>query len=194
MTTDAYGFDPGPTKKNLIPFDSGLLTGITNFYPVLSERETRGAIYLLWVTALIYHDLVTAQEITGERRIKGPKVGIGTGGQEPSWIYIPRKVHRQRVEPRVPSPNPHFVTPHRVSGHKRQANPTDKHLKELERFERETGLRILDLLRRNPGFTFVRPHVSPSSDSVANLPRFIHARLQREIEALMQGPSPESDD
>jgi len=144
--------------------------------------------YLFWVVAVIYHDLVTAKEVSGHRSASSgkPRGFSEDYDEEPSWVYIPRRVHNQPLPPRLPSEEPRFVSPHRVTGHLRHANPTPQHLAELEKFERQTRLNVLDLLKRNPGYTFVRPHVSPSWDEVKDLPKFIHARLQSEIEEMMK--------
>jgi len=183
-------YTPGDSKRNVLVFDGSLLTAQTRMH-YSNEKMAKGHTYLQWVTALIYHDLVTATEIQlpGKPR-KGRRVSKATSEDEqdePSWIYIPRRIKKRPISPRADSGTSRFTTPHYVHGHRRKANPTDKHLKELEEFERQTGLKVLKLLRENPGYTFVRPHISPSADGIQFIPRFIHARLQSDIEQLMRG-------
>lgn len=183
------GHPPGLVKRSLLVFDGICMVGDGLFFHA-DEREERGITYLAWVAALIYHDLVTADVITGERKVVSHDTQLVVAEDEeekPSWVYIPRKVKKHRASPRIPSDNPQVITPHRVSGHLRRANPTESHLKTLAEFERKTGLRIIDLLSRNPNHTFVRPHISPSEEGVKDLPKFIHSRLQSDMEKLMQG-------
>jgi hypothetical protein len=62
----------------------------------------------------------------------------------------------------------------------------EQRLRILE-FEAETGFIVLDNLPE--GKTWVRPHVSPKADSevVMNLPRFIRAKMQRELTRRLRG-------
>jgi len=159
----------------------------------LYDRNQSGVFYLSWVVALVYHDLVTAKEITVVSRedaesARQPVKAIAQREEEtePSWVYIPRKFKRRDLQPRSELTERRLLTPHHVTGHLRKGNLSEEHQRELAKWERQTGLQVLPLLERMPGYTFVRPHVSPSADGLTDLPRFIHARLQSEIDALMR--------
>lgn len=168
-------------------FASGQVKGI--FFNQLQDAFAR---YLGWVVAMIYHDLVTSDGIrvaaSSQEASDALELETERPEHEPSWIFIPRK-HGLATEPRVETASTRQMDPHRVSGHIRKGNITEQHIEELKKFERETGLKVMHILEQNPGYTFVRPHVSPSGFDLAELPRFIHARLQSDIDRLMKSPS-----
>lgn len=144
--------------------------------------------YLTWVIALIYHDLVTAKEvkIAGSDPLEeaDKSIFIDLPYEKPSWIYIPRLIKKRSIPTRIAS-TPRSMKPHHVRGHLRKRSLTEQHRKELEKFEYQTGLKVLNLLDRNPGYTFVRPYIVPSIGEVSSLPNFIHARLQSEIDQML---------
>jgi hypothetical protein len=147
--------------------------------------------YLGWLIALIYDDLVTSEHIhIGKREEAAPATPQlpEDPSAEPSWIYIPRK-YGGIAEPRCEVPTPRIMSPHRVTGHLRRGNISEQQKLELIKFEQETGLEVLKIVERNPGFTFVRPHISPAGFALSELPRFIHARLQSDIDRLMRAPT-----
>lgn len=151
-----------------------------------SKRE-----FLFWLTAQIYHDLVTAKDI-GSRRFRTAKEvdeGLGVRSGDPTscvaWTYIPRVVRGKEQEVRRPASSKRSPTPHRVSGHKRKGNLTEGHKVALKSFEDETGFEILRWLPE--GYTFVRPHISPAegAEVIQELPRFIRRRIQEDIRKLL---------
>lgn len=172
-------------KKKVYVVDGATAQGIMP-YGVVSDDNY--FLYLMWTVAFVYHDLVTAKEISipgnesvvSERNAQFSEVP----SEKPSWIYIPRLIKNRNSPPRLPT-EPRELKPHHVRGHLRRKNLTEQHRKELGKFERETGLKVLDILDRNPGFTFVRPYVVPSMEDVRGLPKFIHARLQSEIDQML---------
>lgn len=185
LDPDNYKTDPdGFIRKAVIIVDGAYLTGQWSF-----PNQEPGYDYLCSVIALIYHDLVTAETIhvTVHEKEAGASVWPSDAElPEPSWVYIPRKVKEGYIEPRLKLPSPRILMPHHVSGHKRRGNMTESHREEIKRFEQQTGLRILE--RLEPGYTFVRPHISPLVESLDELPRFIHARLQSDINRMLHTP------
>jgi hypothetical protein len=172
--------------KHPVVIDGAYITGVEQLGRF--EGEELFYEYLCWVTGVIYHDLVTAETIRvgSSEQEATPSVWPSDDElPEPSWIYIPRQLRLGEAQPRAEIAGPRIMMPHHVSGHMRKGNLTEAHREELQDFERETGLRVLNLLARHPGKTFVRPHVSPSVEGLNELPRFIHARLQSDIERMM---------
>lgn len=181
---------PFGAKKYVLALDGAEL--VEKLYEPSQDKTTENSMYLLWVMALIYHDLVTAETVTVRPSLDLSQANPATQssppkeGNEQSWVYIPRKIKTHTVDPRIGRQDYRPMAAHHVSGHLRKGKLSDDHRAELEDFERQTGLRVLDLLERNPGHTFVRPHVSPSVEGLQELPRFIHARLQTDIDRLGQ--------
>lgn len=147
--------------------------------------------FLFWLTAQIYHDLVTAKELeprqfrnqgSADRKDVTKASEVSTPIE---WIYIPRTVRGRPQEVRRPANQKRSATPHRVSGHKRRGNLTETHRTTLEEFENETGIEILRWLPE--GYTFVRPHISPvdESQAIQGLPKFIRRRIQDDIRQLL---------
>lgn len=161
-------------------------------------QEHRVPAFLNYLIAQIYHDLVTATELgfsqpryitesrTDDRRENSSEI---------SWIYIPRLIRgRPQESVRRWADTQRSAEPHRVRGYKRKGKITDRHRLELQSFEQETGLKVLEWLP--DGYTFVRPHVSPSTDyeSMAKLPHFIRVRMQKEIQELLAKPAVDDSD
>jgi hypothetical protein len=170
-------------------------TAVTSELPHMQREFIHGhSSYFHFLTALIYHDLVTAVEIPFAQ--PGKKGGGAVTSLAPlreqegvSWIYIPRVIRgRPQERVRVALSTPRSMEPHRVRGHKRRGKMSDTHREELRRFEKETGFQILNWLPAE--HTFVRPHVSPggSYEWLATLPRFVRARMQQEIHSLLAAP------
>lgn len=146
------------------------------------------------VLAEVYHDMVTAielpvnrQKVLGSRHTMSGPEGEVEMNDEVQVTYIPRIVRVGEDSIRLPyerSGRP--VRPHRVSGHKRRANMTEKHRQALLEFERQYGIKILENLPT--GYTFVRPFISPTGfeGNFANLPVFIKRRIQTQIEQELQ--------
>lgn len=147
--------------------------------------------FLVWLTALIYHDLVTAKEVVRSSRSAAESTTSIARTEKPEhipeirWTYIPRRHKKEVREVRRPATTPRSMSAHRVTGHKRRAKMTDRQRCLIQDFEQETGI---DILRWIPeGYTFVRPHVVPKEDSehLQSLPRFIRTRIQQELQALL---------
>lgn len=149
----------------------------------------------LLIIAQIYHDLVTKIELGSSPKVRSGE-GVSTASDSPKaplkleWTLIPRISHRKTLEPRLPIPNSRSMQPHRVSGHRRKANMTDRQRDAIRDLEQETGIEILKWIPE--GYTFVRPHISPVGDSQAiqSLPRFIRRRIQSDIEKLLTDSEP----
>lgn len=146
---------------------------------------------LTWLTALIYHDLVTAKEkeVLGPRSVSEAVASAGL--QKPEhipelqWTYIPRTHKKTTQEVRRPASVRRCMSAHRVHGHKRRANMSDQQRDLIRDFEHETGLEVLRWIPE--GYTFVRPYVVPKegSESIGDLPLFIRTRIQSELQRLL---------
>lgn len=151
---------------------------------------------VVFLICSVYHDLVTADTIVVEPSTDHePKSGQPYSDSDSSehFLYIRRTYvdkagRQQEVEPRKPILNAITREPHHVTGHLRRLpdgkNMSAKHRIELEEFEKTTGLRVIRYIK--PGFTFVRPHISPSIEGYYKLPRFIKARMQRDIRTMIE--------
>lgn len=146
------------------------------------------------VLAETYRDMVTAVEVRSNRsrRLKNLQNVVSTVdnndvSESPRAIYIPRVTRQDEGDFR-----PHYdgptrpVTPHRVTGHRRHVPMSEKHRQELQKFEQETGISILENLPY--GYTFVRPHVVPSGTSFEELPLFIKRRIETKLKEDLQRP------
>ncbi len=153
--------------------------------PTVEMSRLWPATYIGCLAACVYRDLVTLDdaelpivdsEESEAKRVDGRHFG------DASWTVIPRRAYKAQRQPRHMLTEANCVEPHRVSGHVRRVPMTAAHRDELLRFEEKTGLQVLRLIPK--GCTFVRPHISPrvSPDTFTDLPRFIHFRIQQELE------------
>jgi hypothetical protein len=148
-------------------------------------------LFFRWLLSLLYHDLVTAKDVMPgrERRLDNKAKAAAKLpekiAEDLRWIYIPRKRKKETLEIRRPAVNPRSMSPHRVSGHKRRANMTDRQREAVRALEQESGIEILRWIPE--GYTFVRPHIVPAdgSASIMQLPRFIRTRIQEDIKSLL---------
>ncbi len=145
------------------------------------------------ILAEVYRDMVTAVEVHANRRRTLQNllpINPSDDGpvENPSVIYIPRTVRirdGEEFRPKYKGPvRP--TTPHRVSGHRRHVNMSEQHRQELQKFEQETGISILENLPI--GYTFVRPHVVPSGENLEGLPVFIKKRIEGRLIQDIQRP------
>ncbi len=158
-----------------------------------SDLQSRTMHFMRWLLAQLYHDLVTAKDVVpGRERRLGNKAKAAAKlpekvAEDLKWIYIPRKRKKETLEIRRPAVNPRSMSPHRVSGHKRRANMTDRQREAVRALEQESGIEILRWIPE--GYTFVRPHIVPAdgSASIMQLPRFIRTRIQEDIKSLLLG-------
>ena len=151
--------------------------------------------FFLWLACQVYHDMVTAKEIrTGPSKDlldSKPQKSVPTptnrwDDYNPEWTYIPRIVKGTEEPIRLPVPMLTEYTPRYVRGHIRKGKMTEEHRQALERFEAETGLKIIYAIK--DGFTFVRPHISPAIDRAEwdGLPKYIKARIQDDFDLLLK--------
>ncbi len=159
---------------------------------ITGESVEYGFFHMLGVQ--IYHDLVTARHLPGVRREQNgvDRKPSDTKLQlsEPSYRYIPRIAQVGRSNQpaaREALTSPRVSEPHTVSGHPRTGNMTEEQRKRIIVFEEETGFKVLENLPE--GKTWVRPHISPASDSnaVLQLPKFIRARIQADLTKRLRG-------
>jgi hypothetical protein len=144
------------------------------------------------LVAEVYRDLVTAVELPRNRHKKLSSKGHENSKGEiellqskPQFIYIPRVLRQGDVEDRPLYDGPvRPITPHRVSGHLRKANMTEKHRLELLKFEQENGIQILKYIPT--GYTYVRPFIIPFGGSIIGLPTFIKRRIETQIQHSIQ--------
>lgn len=158
----------------------------------IEEIESRNSPWLD-ILAEIYHDLLIAVEKKRQRRKtsvskekEDEELEIELGGRL-GIVYIPRVVHigQPLIKERPPYEGPpRPTTPHRVVGHKRKANMTEKHRQELIRFEQRHGIKILENLP--VGYTFVRPFIVPVNANLAGLPVFIKRRIETRLAEELQ--------
>lgn len=145
------------------------------------------------LVAETYRDLVTAKEVYYHRARPLRSIqtttlefanAVSPMDDQLQVIYIPRTYQKvQYTEPRVPyTGEPRPVRPHPVVGHKRKGNMTIEHLKELRELEAKWDIPFVD--RIPAGYTFVKPHFSPtgSEEYISKLPIYIKMRIQQEIE------------
>jgi len=163
----------------LLDLDSG-----ASYSPeVVFNRKSSDPV-LAQLLAEVYHDLVTAVTVRGHRTRRLSTESITPQppeGDEPSWIYIPRKIRiddRDRNEPvrsEIATKRP--PKPHPVIGYRRKGNMTDKQRDAVKAFEETYGVDVMSFVQ--PGETFVLPHVSPKEfrDQFDNLPLFIKIRF-----------------
>ncbi len=148
--------------------------------------------YLLWLCVQVYHDLVTAKQITvrrpqkeggkGKKKPKPEKPQICTG-----WTYIPRVVYNRELPVRskvLESREPY--TPRYVRMHRRRANMSDEQRQAVQEFEAQYGIQVLRFIPE--GYTVVRPYISPtiSAEEWNRLPKYIKARIQLDLEEAVK--------
>lgn len=148
-----------------------------------------------WANILgeVYHDLVTAVELPHTRyktlgRKRSREGGEDLGLKRPQIIYIPRVIRvGEKPKVRLPYEGPlRPITPHKVQGHRRRANLSERHRLTLMKFEAEYGISILKNLPA--GFTFVRPYVVPQEADIQELPTFIKRRIETRLAQELQKP------
>lgn len=139
------------------------------------------------LAADVYHDLVTAEEITvsnsspRELQRMEDRQPHGEDGSERPYIYIARRIKRSQDrtprEPLIGESRP--IRPHSVTGHWREANMTPQHRERLRVWQEETGVELPE----RTGFTFVRPHFVPAEPGqmINQLPLFIKRRISDQL-------------
>jgi len=139
------------------------------------------------IVAEVYHDIVTAKELPKNRfkRLGDTSVDeVSEQEDTPQVIYIPRVFRLgQEAEVRLPFDSAtREVAPHRVSGHIRKGNMTEKHRLALLEFEEQNGISILKHIP--DGYTFVRPFTVPvgSDMRLTELPVFIKRRIETQLQ------------
>lgn len=171
------------TGSHLVVLAGELGTGqITTLNDDPTER------YFYFLIAQIYHDLVTAREVKVMATDPSRGVPAYHEDSQPSWIYIPRRriLTEAPDAPREPMETPRLSEPHRVTIHPRRGIMSKAQRQKIQDWEIEHGLKVMHIA--NPDQTIVLPHVSPKESTVATarLPRFIKARLQREIDRVLE--------
>lgn len=147
--------------------------------------EYRDSAYMK-IVAEVYHDLVTAEEISTTRYRRGltsrsPQNSDSQIDTRAAYIYIPRRVRLgDNNEPRLPYNGPRRpAKAHRVEGFPRRGNMTPRHRAVLEEYERKLDI---DLLSKVPdGFTWVRDFNRGGKVDGASveLPKFIKRNIER---------------
>ncbi len=139
------------------------------------------------IVAEAYHDIVTAKELPKNRFKRLGDTSINEVSEDentPQVIYIPRVLRLgQETEVRLPfDATTREIAPHRVSGHIRKGNMTEKHRLALVEFEEQNGISILDHIP--DGYTFVRPFTVPvgSDMRLTELPIFIKRRIETQLQ------------
>ena len=152
----------------------------------VSSKEPRS----VWAefVAEVYHDLVTAVELPVERQkalTYGSQKEIKRGLKNRPTIYIPRvvKVGNKQSElarPEYQGPKRSAV-PHDVPAHPRKRPMTERHRQVLLAWFAERDIPMPHIAE---GYTYVRPHVSPSAtpEEVRSLPKFIRRRMSERFE------------
>jgi len=145
------------------------------------------------ILAEVYRDMVTAEFIHAHRtrRLDNLYTPSEDDEEKVQVTYIPRKVKIREdgdFRPKYEGPS-RPVKPHRVSGHRRHVPMSEKHRQELQKFEEETGISVLENLPA--GYTFVRPHVVPAGERLNELPIFIKKRIETRLKEELQRPAEE---
>lgn len=143
----------------------------------------------LWVNVLaeVYHDLVIAVEKPKGRESKkkaSAEEGVELKGRLGA-VYIPRILRVGERRDRSPYDGPpRPVSPHKVGGHKRRGNMTEKQRLAVMEFEKKYDIEILKNLPG--GHTYVKPFVVPTGVNLDGLPVFIKKKIQTELVESLQ--------
>ncbi|MBI3342520.1 hypothetical protein HY024_05350 [Candidatus Curtissbacteria bacterium] len=179
-------------------FSTGEMLGVLNINTCsfFSWQEgTIGAQLFGEVLAEVYRDMVTAVELPTTRSGHVSEASNNTNlDGPPSVIYIPRVIRDNNAggefRPAYMGPK-RPTSPYRVRGHRRKANMSEEHRRDLISFERKHDISILENLPE--GFTYVRPHVVPRDEVLVGLPVFIKRKIETQLKQDLLKPVAEDE-